>query len=133
LPNRLLANLIISCAAVLFLPQALECCHTGSHTILESLSGMSADGQAMSHHHMTQSVDSGALVQSPAPVASTPVPTVSLPTGSESAQSPGVGAILLPRPAIAAVDAHRLARADTPSRLAGRVDRPVSPPPRVEA
>jgi hypothetical protein len=133
LPNRLLANLIISCAAVLFLPQALECCHTGSHTILESLSGMSADRQAMSHHHMTESVDSGALVQSPAPASSTPVPTVSLPAGSESGQSPAIGAILLPRPVVASADPHRLARADTPSPLAGRVDRPASPPPRAVA
>lgn len=133
--NRFFANLILSCAAVLFLPQALECCHTGSHTTLEFLSGISADDRAMSHHHMamTESVDSSALDQSPAPGESTPIPTISLPAGSESAQSPGVGSILVPRPAIVAADAHRLARADTSTRLIGRSDRPASPPPRALA
>ena len=85
--NRLFANLILSCAAVLFLPQALECCHTGSHTVLESLSGMDAAQPMSGHHHMAGMTDSAAsLDRGTPPSRTTAVPTVSLPAGAESAQ-----------------------------------------------
>lgn len=138
MPNRLFANLIISCAAVLFLPQALECCHLNSHTILESLSGAGsglptpASKRAGVDHslHERPGHHSSAYEASPGAINPAAV-NVSLPTGGEAGQSPSIGAIVISRlvSMTSGYERIRPGRSDRP--MLGRTDQPRTPPPRL--
>jgi hypothetical protein len=135
MPPRIVAHLIFSCAAVLFLPQALECCHNGSHTILESLSGvngamaMQASAQQSHASHILES-----RVMDPAERTADEQSAnlqVTLPAGGESGQSPSLGAQVIGRQISITTGFSVIRPVHHHLTLQGRTDQPGTPPPRI--
>ena len=143
------SNILLCVAAVLLIPQALECCHGQAHTVLESLAGTgkprNPDTMAMPHHHHgetghqqsgqddrpTASIDG--LVANDSPVSQSSIDSaafVTAPSGEASGQSPTVGADTPRQPLFEVNRALGHQRASDAS-LVGRPLRPAIPPPRA--
>lgn len=142
--STVLAHLMLCCAAVLFLPQALECCrHTGSHTVLEALADGDARATRPSHgghqkhaeaerrERVNERVTARASGQEPGDsTESRQIMKRSLPGGPNTSQPPSLAAFILK--ALVSLDTgFRLATAPhSEGMLYGQTDRPETPPPR---
>jgi hypothetical protein len=142
------SNILLCVAAVLLIPQALECCHGQAHTVLESLTGTgklrNPDTRAMPHHHHgetghqqpgqddrpTASIDG--LITDDSPVSQSSIDAaafVTAPSGEAGGQSPNVGADMPGHPPFEVNRALGHQRASDASSV-GRPLRPAIPPPR---
>jgi hypothetical protein len=133
--HRLFTHILLTLAAVLLIPQALDCC-AHAHTVLESLAAGDerAEGTSQSAH-MRHHGDVHAAAPPAEPARDgldrSQVPTVLSPSGSGSAQqAPSDGAGLI----LPFGDGFTSTSVRLPSAAsgipAGWTDRPASPPPR---
>jgi hypothetical protein len=141
------SHVLLSVAAALLIPQALECCHGESHTVIESLAANTSGGperhQSMMHHHSAGRVlavtdqhqrTDGTVREFIAEMVHArqigDAVFIGLPAAENGGQSPSVAAVLsswrLPAGNIGWFE-----RAEGNSLAPGRSLRPAIPPPRA--
>ena len=152
-PN-VLAQLMLCRAAVLFLPQALECC-AHSSTVLEALANEAPHTVEASHHKTTLGTHTGisrsrtsteqqehaAERNSSLPNQMDPddlrkrqvLPGLSLPVTHQHGQSPSLGALIISKTPSAEPGWRPYPLSRRVDSAIGRFDRPEIPPPRFAA
>jgi hypothetical protein len=137
LPSALLANLIVSCAAVLLVPQALECCAGHPRTVLESLSqGAELHRHSTSHGHAADELRErhaeqiDRLVAGEETGAAERSPAISPPSGHDMGEAPtsGAGHLISESSDDPGGEPGQLIEGDR--RPTGRMVQPATPPPR---
>jgi hypothetical protein len=140
LPSAFLANPILCCAAVLLVPQALECCSTHPQTLLEGLSqSVEAHRHPPAHDHaadeqrerLCEKIDRIVTGSGADPVERSQ--DLSLPAGHGMSEPPAVAAGDLAGVRVVIRQRDRGRSADHTQPLAGRVVQPATPPPRPTA
>lgn len=143
------SNILLCVAAVLLIPQALECCHGQAHTVLESLAGTGgpptsetvatshhhhgANGQQQTDHHSRSTTSIDELMADESRASQSVIDAaaiVTAPSSEAGGQLPTVGADIPGHQPFEVDKALRHRRACDAS-LVGRSVRPATPPPQA--
>lgn len=148
MPNSAFSHIVLSLAAILLVPQALECCHGESHTVIESLAAQTGvdagpEHELMHHQHSTGARASASLPPTTVKTVRALVAEtvharqmdgnavgVSAPAGAAGNQSPSVAAVVSDQ-ALSEHGNDWLQPVARDSVVAGRALPPPTPPPRA--